>query len=91
MSIVRELGKFQSACFQIRTLNNVSAPRLRQCFNRFRRLLITRSDDGDFGRNPAERFGFFLRVKDDSSRLESTSMEFDEAGVASRPKRIEPC
>ena len=52
ISIVREPGEYQSACQQIRNSNDVSVPMPRQRLNRFRHMLITRNDDGDFGRNP---------------------------------------
>ena len=55
MSIVREPANFQFACSQKSNSNHVFVPMLRQRLNRFRRMLITRSDDGYFGRNPQTR------------------------------------
>ena len=52
MSIVRKPGEYQSSCFQIRNSHEVTVPLLRQRLNRFRYMLVTRSDDGNFGRNP---------------------------------------
>ena len=51
MSIVREPREHQSGCFQIRNSNEVFVPMLWQRLNRLRHMLITRSDDGYFGRN----------------------------------------
>ena len=51
MSIVRELSEYETAFSQIRNSKEVFVPMLRQRSNRFRRMLITRSDDGYFGRN----------------------------------------
>jgi hypothetical protein len=53
MSLVREPSDYKTACSQIRNSNEVFVPMLRQRSNRFRHRLITRSDDGYFGRNPA--------------------------------------
>ena len=50
MSIVREPTEYESACFQIRNSNEEFVLMLRQRLNRFRQMLITRSDDGYFGR-----------------------------------------
>ncbi len=51
MSIVREPSEYETAYSQIRNSNQVFVPMLRQRLIRFRRMLITRSDDGYFGRN----------------------------------------
>ena len=51
MSIVREPANFQFACFQNSNSNQTFVPMLRQRLNRIRRMLITLSDDGYFGRN----------------------------------------
>ena len=55
VSIVREPANFQFACFQKRNSNQISALMPGQRLNRSRRMLITRSDDGYFGRNPETR------------------------------------
>ncbi len=52
MRIVREPTKFQSACSQKQSKMAYFVSMLRQRLNRFRRMLITRSDDGYFDRNP---------------------------------------
>ena len=55
MSIVREPDEYQTPYIQIRNSDEVSVTMRRQRLNRFRRMLITRSDDGYFGRNPQTR------------------------------------
>ena len=52
MSIVRAPTKFPYACSQIRNSLGISVPVRRQRVNCFRRMLITRRDDGYFGRKP---------------------------------------